>query len=170
MFTQLSGSFDIPVFWSRWEVFCLFVVVIFFNEDIFSICAWAIECREGGEGEEWWEEVSFKMQSSFRPKPTWLRIKTVFICYLLKAFLVCISGWCSQTSLLLPVLYLPTDFIFFLRHTQEAKKHRGGDVAASKKLLERCQVTFTHFHAVTSDSYEFLSGAFSSGVNWTLET
>ena len=37
-------------------VFHLFVIVgFFFNEDIFSIFAWVVECGEGGEGETWWE-------------------------------------------------------------------------------------------------------------------
>jgi len=31
------------------------IVGFFFNEDIFSIFAWVVECGEGGEGETWWE-------------------------------------------------------------------------------------------------------------------
>lgn len=90
---------------------CLFMVAGFFNEDIFSIFAWTVECW--GEGEKWWEEVYFKIQSSHRPKPTRLRIKTVFICYLLKAFLICIRRCCSQTSLSLPALDLPAVIYYF---------------------------------------------------------
>lgn len=109
----------------------------------------------------------FKMQSSYRPKHISLRIKSVLLST--KIFFICIRCLYSQASLFLPALFLPTVNIFFLKNAKKAQKHRSGAVPVPKKLIQIFQVTFTYFHVVTLVPHNFLSSAFSLGVNWTLK-
>lgn len=63
-----------------------------------------------------------------------------------------------------------SQYFFFLKNAKKTKKRMSGAVPASKKLIQSFQVTFTYFYAVAPAPYNFLSSAFSSGVNWTLKT
>lgn len=62
MFTQLSRFFNIRIFWRHLGILvCLWLLWVFLMKT--SPAFLPIECREGGEGEKWWEEAYFKMQA-----------------------------------------------------------------------------------------------------------